>query len=216
MINEEMQAVFRRIGIGRRYEEWFITDYACPDAYIGKVFGEYESLSDLNYLAGQIMEMRESGEFWHAVLDLGENGGSVRKLINLTENMAALIICPECSMIMTSVIFGSRKAAAMIRINSVRWQTISTMRASDGMFAWKKAAYSATTDMYGQTEDASWTYTTATPRTSPKNIGSVLQRSRPVPHRRGRPSSPNDKICTFDIALRFEYSTIKTIKKCTP
>ena len=71
MINEEMQAVFRRIGIGRRYEEWFITDYACPDAYIGKVFGEYESLSDLNYLAGQIMEMRESGEFWHAVLDLG-------------------------------------------------------------------------------------------------------------------------------------------------
>lgn len=25
--NEEMQAVFRRIGIGRRYEEWFITDY---------------------------------------------------------------------------------------------------------------------------------------------------------------------------------------------
>ena len=23
--NEEMQAVFRRIGIGRRYEEWFIT-----------------------------------------------------------------------------------------------------------------------------------------------------------------------------------------------
>ena len=29
--NEEMQAVFRRIGIGRRYEEWFITDYDCPD-----------------------------------------------------------------------------------------------------------------------------------------------------------------------------------------
>ena len=27
--NEEMQAVFRRIGIGRRYEEWFITDYDC-------------------------------------------------------------------------------------------------------------------------------------------------------------------------------------------
>ena len=39
--NEEMQAVFRRIGIGRRYEEWFITDYDCPDAAIGKVLGEY-------------------------------------------------------------------------------------------------------------------------------------------------------------------------------
>ena len=71
--NEEMQAVFRRIGIGRRYEEWFITDYDCPDEVIGKVLGEYESLSELNYLAGQIMELRESDDFWQAVLDLGEN-----------------------------------------------------------------------------------------------------------------------------------------------
>lgn len=85
--NEEMQEVFRRIGIGRRYEEWFITDYDCPDAAIGKVLGEYESLSELNYLAGQIMELRESEEFWQAVLDLGENTGSVRELINLTQNL---------------------------------------------------------------------------------------------------------------------------------
>ena len=81
--NEEMQVVFRRIGIGRRYEEWFITDYDCPDTAIGKVLGEYESLSELNYLAGQIMEMRESSEFWQAVLDLGENTGSVQELINV-------------------------------------------------------------------------------------------------------------------------------------
>ena len=81
--NEEMQAVFRRIGIGRRYEEWFITDYDCPDAAIGKVLGEYESLSELNYLAGQIMELRESDDFWQAVLDLGENTGSVQELIKL-------------------------------------------------------------------------------------------------------------------------------------
>lgn len=85
--NEEMQAVFRRIGIGRRYEEWFITDYDCPDAAIGKVLGEYESLSELNYLAGQIMELRESDDFWQTVLDLGENTGSVQELINLTENL---------------------------------------------------------------------------------------------------------------------------------
>ena len=85
--NEEMQAVFRRIGIGRPYEEWFITDYDCPDAAIGKALGEYESLSELNYLAGQIMELRESGDFWQAVLDLGENTGSVQELINLTENL---------------------------------------------------------------------------------------------------------------------------------
>ena len=52
-----------------------------------QVLGEYESLSELNYLAGQIMELRESDDFWQAVLDLGENTGSVQELINLTENL---------------------------------------------------------------------------------------------------------------------------------
>lgn len=33
------------------------------------------------------MELDESEDFWQAVLDLGENTGSVRDLINLTENM---------------------------------------------------------------------------------------------------------------------------------
>ena len=85
--NEELQAVFQRIGINRRYEEWFITDYECPDSSIYDLLGEYESLSELNYLAGQIMELDESEEFWQAVLDLGENTGSIKELINLTENM---------------------------------------------------------------------------------------------------------------------------------
>lgn len=85
--NEEMQEVFKRIGINRRYEEWFITDYECPDSHIYDLLGEYESLSELNYLAGKIMELDESEDFWHAVLDLGENTGSVQELINLTENM---------------------------------------------------------------------------------------------------------------------------------
>ena len=90
---EERQKVCERIGIGSKddfgqpYEEWFITDYDCPDAAIGKVLGEYESLSELNYLAGQIMELRESDDFWQAVLDLGENTGSVQEVINLTENL---------------------------------------------------------------------------------------------------------------------------------
>ena len=85
--NEEMQEVFKRIGIGGRYEEWFITDYECHDPGIYDLLGEYESLSELNYLAGQIMELNESEEFWQAVLDLGEYTGSVKDLINLTENM---------------------------------------------------------------------------------------------------------------------------------
>ena len=41
--NEELQAVFQRIGINRRYEEWFITDYECPDSSIYDLLGEYES-----------------------------------------------------------------------------------------------------------------------------------------------------------------------------
>lgn len=85
--NEKMQEVFKRIGIGRRYEEWFITDYECPDHGIYDQLGEYESLSELNYLANQIMELDESEEFWQAVLELGEYTGSVKDLINLTENM---------------------------------------------------------------------------------------------------------------------------------
>lgn len=108
---KKWQAVFRRIGIGHRYEEWFITDYDCPDTTIGKVLGEYESLSKLNYLAGQIMKMRESGEFWQAVLDLGKSTGSVQELINLTENLVCFVTCPACRMTMTSAITGSEKGS---------------------------------------------------------------------------------------------------------
>lgn len=46
--NEEMQEVFKRIGINRRYEEWFITDYECPDFHIYDLLGEYEDNSVKN------------------------------------------------------------------------------------------------------------------------------------------------------------------------
>ena len=52
--------------------------------------------------------------------------------------------------------------------------------------------------------------------TTTANLGTGLAQeniSRPAPQRCGRRSSPNDKICTFDIALRFGYSIIKTIRK---
>ena len=45
--NEEMQAVFRRIGIGRRYEEWFITDYDCYVDGLYDLLGEYANLDEL-------------------------------------------------------------------------------------------------------------------------------------------------------------------------
>ena len=171
--NEEMQAVFRRIGIGRRYEEWFITDYDCPDEVIGKVLGEYESLSELNYLAGQIMELRESDDFWQAVLDLGENTGSVQELINLTENLDCFDYLPVCGVTTTSAITGLRKADATTQATLAHWQIISTMKVLGAIFGMKKAACSGITAMCGQTAAALWTSTTATSRASPKNTGSA-------------------------------------------
>ena len=49
--------------------------------------GEYESLRQLNYLAGQMLDLDENERFWQAVLELGEYTDSVEDLINLTENM---------------------------------------------------------------------------------------------------------------------------------
>ena len=115
--------------------------------------------------------------------------------------------------LVTSAITGSRKAAATARAISAHWQTILTMRASGGIFGMKKAACSGITAMCGQTASALWTSTTATSRTSPKNIGSVRSPYPSAPQPHGRQNSRNDKICTFDIALQFGYSIIKTIRK---
>ncbi len=86
---EEVQALLKRIGIdGVRYEEIFITDYDgdMPELYAN--FGEYESIDELNYLAALLSEMDESDlEKFEAVLDTGEYSGSVKELINLTQNL---------------------------------------------------------------------------------------------------------------------------------
>ena len=204
-----MQAVFRRIGIGRRYEEWFITDYDCPDAAIGKVLGEYESLSELNYLAGQIMEMRESDEFWQAVLDLGENTGSVRELINLTENMDCFDYLPGvCSdydlgyyWIEESGCYDTDKLGALA--NYIDYEGFGRdVRLEEGGIFGDNGYVRSNGGRFVDIYDGDI-----------KNIGSVHLPFLFVPHCRGRPNSPNDKICTFDIALRFGYSIIKTRRK---
>ena len=91
---EEMQGVFRRIGIGQTdefgqpYEEWFITDYDCPIPGLYDCLGEYADLDELNYLANKIEEMSGSErECFEAAVELGEYTGSVQDLINLTENL---------------------------------------------------------------------------------------------------------------------------------
>lgn len=65
--NEELQAVFQRIGINRRYEEWFITDYECPDSSIYDLLGEYESLASSITLRGRswsLMKVKNFGRLF--------------------------------------------------------------------------------------------------------------------------------------------------------
>ncbi|MDY3617994.1 antirestriction protein ArdA [Agathobaculum sp.] len=99
---DELQKVFERIGIGKTddfgqpYEEWFITDYDC---YVGSLYdklGEYESLDELNYLASKIGEM-DRGEYnqFLAAMEIGEHSGSLREIINLTDNLDCYDIDPD-------------------------------------------------------------------------------------------------------------------------
>lgn len=91
---EEIQEVFKRIGIGQKddfgqpYEEWFITDYDCYVPGLYDVLGEYESLDELNYLASKIEELdAPEWEAFNAAVEMGEYTGSIKDLINLTENL---------------------------------------------------------------------------------------------------------------------------------
>ena len=86
---EEVQALLKRIGIdGVRYEEIFITDYEVNISGLYDCLGEYESIDELNYLASLISEMDQSDrEKFEAVIDSGEYSGSVKELINLTQNL---------------------------------------------------------------------------------------------------------------------------------
>lgn len=56
--NEELQEVFKRIGINEEYEEYFITDYEC-DFY---EIGEYENIDTLNEIAEKIDNLDEEQE----------------------------------------------------------------------------------------------------------------------------------------------------------
>ncbi len=86
---EEVQALFSRIGIdGIRYQEYFITSYDSDVLGLYDYLGEYESVDEPNYLAHLLSEMEpEELEKLEAVMDAGEYTGSVKDLINLTQNL---------------------------------------------------------------------------------------------------------------------------------
>lgn len=86
---EEVQALLKRIGVdGIRYEEIFITNFDGDMLGLHEYLGEYENLDELNYLAVLLSEMDQSDiEKFESVIDAGEYTGSVKDLINLTQNL---------------------------------------------------------------------------------------------------------------------------------
>ena len=101
---EEVKKALEKIGIGAKdefgnvYEEWFITDYNCDVDGLAKDinFGEYENLDELNYLASKIGELNSYElEKFQAVLEVSDYTGSVKDIINLTDNLDKYDICPD-------------------------------------------------------------------------------------------------------------------------
>lgn len=94
---EEVQAVLSRIGVdGVRYEEIHIVDYETDVAGLRARLGENESIDELNYLASLLDEL-DSGEMvkFEAAVALGEYAGSVKDLINLTQNLDCYDFYPD-------------------------------------------------------------------------------------------------------------------------
>ena len=86
---ETVQAALKKIGIdGIRYEEIFIADYDGDMLQLYEHLGEYESIDELNHLACLLSELfQDELAVFEAVMDSGEYTGSVKDLINLSQNL---------------------------------------------------------------------------------------------------------------------------------
>ena len=81
---------------GIRYEEIFITSFDGDVLGLHEHLGEYESIDELNYLAVLLSEMDQSDiEKFEADIDAGEYTGSVKDLINLTQNLDCFEFYPD-------------------------------------------------------------------------------------------------------------------------
>lgn len=99
---EEIKAAMDSIGIGQKddfgyaYEEWFITDYDCYVDGLYDKLGEYVNLDELNYLASKLDEMSQSEyDQFQAAMSVGDHGGSLQDMINLTENLDCYEVNPN-------------------------------------------------------------------------------------------------------------------------
>ena len=94
---EEVQALLKRIGVdGVRYEEIFITNFESDILGLYDHLGEYESIDELNHLAHLLSGMDDDDlAKLEAVMDSGEYTGSVKDLINLTQNLDSYDFYPD-------------------------------------------------------------------------------------------------------------------------
>lgn len=95
---KEVQALFSRIGVdGRQYEEYIITDYESKVDGLADYLGEYENIDELNYLAALLEKLDENEELekFEAAIALGDYTGSVKDLINLTQNLDCYDFYPD-------------------------------------------------------------------------------------------------------------------------
>lgn len=73
---------------GVRYEEIFITDYETTVDGLHDCLSEYANIDELNYLAALIDDMvRSELDIFEAAIAYGEHTGSLKDLINLTQNL---------------------------------------------------------------------------------------------------------------------------------
>jgi len=87
--SEDLQKLFAKIGVdGVVYEEFFITDYETEIGGLRDGFGEYESIDELNYFAELLSELNDNDlKKFEAAVELGDDAGSVKALINLSQNL---------------------------------------------------------------------------------------------------------------------------------
>ena len=86
---EEVQSLLKRIGVdGVRCQEYFIISFDSDILGLYDYLGEYENIDELNHLAHLLSDL-EQGELekFEAVIDSGEYTGSMKDLINLTQNL---------------------------------------------------------------------------------------------------------------------------------
>ena len=149
---EKLQEVFERIGIGSAddfgnpYEEWFITDYDCYVDGLYNLLGEYENLDELNYLASKLEELGESEyEHFQAAMEISDYTGSLKDLINLTDNLDKYDVYPALT---TTTIWAGITLTSWepCRCRST-CRTISTMRHTGVILPWETRELSPITVM---------------------------------------------------------------------